>query len=318
MVKRNEPMKKEYLILIAVILLLGAYLVFHEESGDNFPLPSIVKMTPDKITGLSITKKQGTIELVKQDKTWVIKDIDRPADKTAMENMLDALKDLKISALVSQKKEIKRYELDPDNRVHVVVTEGGSTVFEFTMGKTAPTFNHTFVMLKQDSNIYHAKGSFRTYFDTSAADLRDKKVLEFTEKAVKTLTVEKDGKSKTFTAKEETGKDTEAGITWQSENAPVVDKESISELLSALSFLECDEFLSKDKKQSIENTAPFFRILLKSDKDHTLTLVKLKDDEPLAGISSMNPDAFTLSKFNGDDIVEKVDTLLGLKKETSE
>ena len=204
-------MKKEYLILIAVILLLSGYLLFHEENTDNFPLPAIAAITPDQVTGLDITGRDGTIELVKKDKTWQIKAIDRPADNTAVENMLDALRDLKISALVSQSKDVKRYELDPDRQIRVTVKKGEKPVLAFAMGKTAPTFNHTFVMIEEDPNIYHAKGSFRTYFDKSIPELRDKNVMTFTEKAVTSFTIEKDGLSRTFTDVEKENKDQEHG-----------------------------------------------------------------------------------------------------------
>ena len=308
-------MKKEYLILIALILLLGAYLLFHKENNDNYSLPAIVKMTPDKITALEIVRDKNSIDLVKKGEDWTLKNIDRPADKVAVENMLDALRDLKLSALVSEKKDTRRYELDEKNQIRVKVIEGDMPVFEFAMGKTAPTFNHTFVMIEKDSSIYHARGSFRTYFKKSIQDLRDKKVLKFNEKKITKFTIQKDGKSKTFTADQEEVKDKEPKITWLASDKSAIDTKSLSDLLSALSLLECESFSGDDKKQAITKADPFCSIQLHNGDSITLTLVKTKDAEQLSGISSMNPDAFALSKFNGDDIITHVDTLLGIKKE---
>ena len=47
-------------------------------------------------------------------------------------------------------------------------------VFEFTIGKQAPSFNHTFVMTGSDKNIYHAKGSFRADFNKTVDEFKEK------------------------------------------------------------------------------------------------------------------------------------------------
>jgi len=170
-------MKKEYLILIALILILGAYLLFHKENKDNTILPEIIKIDISKITGLVIDKKEGPIKFTKKEGGWVLTDKEYPADSPSVENMLDTLKKLKLSALVSQKGDLKKYELDNENHIKVKAVNGQETLFEFTMGKTAPTFNHTFVMLTNDKNVYHANGSFRSYFDKSVEDFKEKKIV---------------------------------------------------------------------------------------------------------------------------------------------
>jgi hypothetical protein len=179
--KGNEFMKKEYLILVALILILGAYLLFHKENKNNYVLPKIAKIDISKITGLVIAKIQIPIEFTKKEGTWVITDKEYPADSSSVENMLDTLKTLKLSALVSEKEDLKRYELDDENVILVKAMNGQKIVFEFTIGKTAPSFNHTFVKLTSDKNIYQANGSFRAYFDKTLEDFRDKKVLEVKE-----------------------------------------------------------------------------------------------------------------------------------------
>ena len=172
-------MKKEYLVLIALILIFSAYLLLHKENKDHNTLPEIEKIDTNKITGLIIDKKQGPIVFTKKEGKWTLTDKEYPADSHAVENMLDTFKDLKLSALVSQKRDLIRYELDAEKQIRVKILEGKKTVFELSIGKTAPTFNHTFVMLANDTNIYHANGSFRSDFEKTKDDFRDKKVLEF-------------------------------------------------------------------------------------------------------------------------------------------
>ena len=49
----------------------------------------------------------------------------------------------------------------------------------FDMGKTAPTYQHTFIKLPDNPNVYHARGNFRNSFDLTIDDMRDKTALSF-------------------------------------------------------------------------------------------------------------------------------------------
>ena len=252
------------------------------------------------------TKKEGK---------WTLTDKEYPADSHAVENMLDTFKDLKLSALVSQKRDLIRYELDAEKQIRVKILEGKKTVFELSIGKTAPTFNHTFVMLANDTNIYHANGSFRSDFEKTKDDFRDKKVLEFKEVSIKKITIEKDGISKILTAKEDKEDKEEAGITWSFEDGTIADKEEISNLLSAVSFLECEKYLESPTKNDLEKKASLCKILLGNEDKIALTLFKGDKEDALLAISSMSEYAFVLRQFNGKEIVSNIEKLLGIKKE---
>ena len=307
-------MKKEYLILIALILIFSAYLLVHKENKDNYTLPEIEKIDVSKITGLIIDKKPESIKFTKKGKNWLLTDKEYPADSSSVENMLDTFKTLKLSALVSQKTDLKRYQLDDQNRIRVKVMEGAKAIFEFSMGKTAPTFNHTFVMLVNDHNIYHANGSFRSYFDKTVEDFRDKKVLEFKKESIKRFTVKKDGLSKTLVSKEETKGKEKTSVTWSFEDGTPADKEAVLNFLSSVSFLKCENFLDSPAKKSYEKEKPLCEIRLENKGGIQLTLFKGKKEDNLIGISSMNRYAFALSQFNGKEIVSNIEKLLGITK----
>ncbi|MCK5164625.1 MAG: DUF4340 domain-containing protein [Desulfobacula sp.] len=311
-------MKKEYLILIALILIFSAYLVLHKENKDHYTLPEIEKIDISKITGLVIDKKEGSIKFTKQEKNWVLTDKEYLADSPSVENMLDTLKTLKLSALVSQKGDLKRYELDDETRIRLKISEDEKTIFEFTVGKTAPTFNHTFVMLAKDKNIYYATGSFRSYFDKSVEDFRNKKVVEFKEESIKQLTIEKDGLSKTLISKEQKKDEKKVFLTWSSDDGTSVDKEEVSTLLSSVSFLECEKYLDSPAKNDLEKEKPLCKIHLENKGDIELTLYKTGKEDIIKGISSMNEYAFELSQFNSNEIISNIEKLLGITKEEEE
>jgi len=307
-------MKKEYLILVALIVLLSAYLLVHKDGTEQVPLPEIAKIAVKDVTGLDIVKKDRKIQLKKTDNGWQITGLDRKADKAAVENMLDALKKLKISALVSEKSDLRRYELDPDNRIGVTVLGSGKSLLSFDMGKTAPTYNHTFVLLDKDTNIYHAAGSFRTYFDKSAQELRDKKVMEFKEKSLRSLTLKKGDTEKSFTASEEKKDDKKTELIWKTKDGKALDKQAMDDLISALAFLECETFLGDGEIQGLKKEAPLAVISAGNGEAITLTLVKKGGEDKITALSSMHQDAFVLSSFNSKDIMENMDKLLEIEK----
>ena len=312
-------MKKEYLILIALILLFSAYLFLHKENKDHYTLPEINKIDTSQLTGLVLEKKEGPLLFTRKDKQWVLTDKAYPADQASVDGMLDALKTLKLSALVSEKQDLKRYELDDEHRILIKALKGEDPVFEFTLGKTAPTQNHTFVMLKEDKNIYHAGGNLKSHFDKTVEDFRDKKVLEFKEASLKRILLEKDGKSKTLVPREEKKEEKEdkekTAVAWTPEDGTPIDHQAVSALLSTLSFLKCQQYPDSPAKAELEKNKPFCKIILENETRLELMLFKGDQEEQVYGISSMNGYAFELSRFSGKEIFSNIDKLMGIQKE---
>ncbi len=311
-------MKKEYLILIFIILMLSAYLLLHKENKDNYTLPVIEKIDISKITEIRLDKEPESILFAKKNGQWVLTKKEYAADLRSIENMLDAFKTFKLTALVSQKGNLNRYELDEKKHIHVTVTDGARTVFEFTMGKTAPTFNHTFVMLADDSSIYHANGSFRSYFDKTADDFRDKKVLEFKEKSIRQFTIKKDGLSKTLISKQEKKDKDAPAVLWRYTDGSSADKETIGSLLSATAFLECDAYLKPNDKNDLLKKAPLCELKLENEKTVSLSLFKADTEDKLFGVSSMSDDAFSISQYTGKEIITHIEKLLGIETQAEE
>lgn len=311
-------MKKEYLILILVILVLSAYLVFKNENQPNYNLPDLPVLESEKIDKLLIIKNGLTIELAKGKETWGVTDQRFPADMPAVNNMLDVIQNLKISALISEKKDVVRYELDQDHGIEVKAFHGDTPLREFKIGKTAPSFNHTFVMVADDTRIYQADKNFTQFFNKTVDDLRDKQVLKFAQASIKKIILEKEGISKTLTAsvsdpaqkkEEDTGK-----ISWKYDDNTSPDKEAVTNLLSSLSFLACQEFSLSVSKQDLEKKEPLAKITLENEIPLVLTLFEKDQEDSMLATSSMNSHAFVLENFKAEDILSYVDKLAGIKK----
>jgi hypothetical protein len=104
--------------------------------------------------------------------------------------MLNKLGELQLTALVSTAGDYRRYDLDPEHRIRVIARTGEDIRRELDIGKIAGTYQHTYVRLAGDDNVYHARGSLRPVFDRTTEALRDKTVLTFAVKSIETITVQ--------------------------------------------------------------------------------------------------------------------------------
>lgn len=317
-------MKKEYLIPGALILLLSAYLLFHKGNKNHYILPEIKPIDTAEITTLKLQQKGRLIIFTKQDNLWTMTENAYAADTLSIDNMLGAISKLKLSALISESSDLVRYELDDEKKIQVAALKGETVIFKFTMGKTAPSFNHTFVKINGDKNVYHADGSFRSYFEKQVDDFRDKKVLDVKEPSVKTMLLQKDGHQKTLTALVSRKKDKSTDENkmekesrlWKMEDGTLADKEIVSDLLNAVTFVECDSFVYDQTKETLEQKTPDCTISLNDGRNiHSLKIYKpAGEKQKLYGTSSMSSYGFVFSSYNGNRILEKVDKLLGIEQ----
>jgi hypothetical protein len=312
-------MKKEYLILVLLIFALSTYLVFKKDNQQNYTLPEPVKIEKGEIDRLIITREKTPIELTKEADTWGITDkgLDKryTADMTAVTKLLDVTRNLKISGLISESRDIRRYELDDDHFIQVKAFKGEELLLSFKIGKTAPSGNHTFIMLAGDTRIYQADQNFKNDFNTSVETLRDKQVLSFEEDAIKQITVEKNGISKILTAvppKDETEKNP---VSWKFEDGSSPDKEALTNLVSSLSALTCERFSGSLSKEDLKKDSPLLKIILENKPPIVLNLFDRNNGDTLVGTSSMSPYPFVLESYKGKDILSYADKLAGLEKE---
>jgi len=219
-----------------------------------------------------------------------------------------------------------RYDLTDDKKLTVKAWNGKTLSREFDIGKAANTYQHTFVRLATDSNVYHARGDFRRKFNQTVDELRDKTVLSFTQKDIRELTLTKDKKSITLTQKqisEQEGKkknkpDTtsekpETQIVWQDAEGNKTDTAKVDRLLSSLNSLECETYINDAKKDDLKN--PTYAVALKGNKEYSLSVFakKDKDAKTYPAISSENDYPFLLSESQVESIKSKIEDILEAK-----
>lgn len=353
-------MKKEYIILGLIIIALSAYLVTNKTDRDNYTLPSIAEINAADIAEIAIERDNDgkdsngnyskNIIISKKDGAWLVSSSDSdktyPADKESITKIVDVVKALKLSALVSESGNFAPYELDTKNRINITVKSKTETVRKFEIGKTAPSFRHTFIRLDGSNNVYHAENSFRGDFDKTVGDLRDKKVLVFDKTKINTITLKKgdglkeaqikdgkvvadakDGKSLDKSSDKNIGDKDAKSNNASVENGSVKSLDSksndaIESILTTLSDMKCHSFTNTDSKDEFKDKGveQMAKITLKQDSDKKFSLVIYKKNEKgnYPAISSESIYPFYLNTYEGDEIVSKIDDAIGLNQKTVE
>jgi hypothetical protein len=316
--------KKEYLVLLLIIIGLSIYLL--QRTGDRtlYKLPAIPPVAKSDITKIQIEQGDEDVELTKKDDRWWIAPEHYPADSSRIQGMLDVLDDLTLTALVAQSGDDMRYELDDEKKISVKAWQQDRLVRDFEIGKTAPSFRHTFVKLAGDKRVFHARGNLRSRFDQTIDQLRDKQVLSFNIEDIQQIQIV-DGGSTLELALSRTAADEEsppddsqtaegpsaAGGIWQTEDGKSAVQEKVNQLLRSLSALKCQTFI--EDKNEFDFTRPIRTINLTGPEKHSLRIyAKISEDaQDYPATSSDSDDPFTLSSSQTEPILSPLTDFLG-------
>ena len=307
-------LKKEYIILVSVIVFLILYLVLHRTDRTHYQLPNVSEIPKNKITQLEINRSGISIILNKKDNTWYIGSEAYPADLEKVENMLGIIEKLTVTALVSESENYIRYDLNKDKKIDVKAWDGKTLKREFGIGKTASTFRHTFIRLKENPNVYHAREDFRLKFTQTIAGLRDKTVMSFDQTDIRQINISKGKDVTIITQTENPQKDVEKAekkeAIWQTTGGRKLDKPKLNQLLSALSEMECETYINDKKKEDFKD--PNYVIRLNGDQEYIISIfpktVEAAKNYP--AVSSENNYPFLLSDSQVDNINKIVEELI--------
>jgi hypothetical protein len=315
--------KKEYVILIAVIGVLSAYLILRSPDRTHYQLPQIPEMAKTKISKIEISSKDATMSLNRKDDKWYIEPQGYPADANGVKNMLDVIEKLTVTALVSESKNYSRYSLDNENKVAVKAWTGDKLMRDFEVGKAAASFRHTFVKLVGDDRVYHARDNFRDRFDQTVDKLRDKTVLSFDQGDIQEILITEGEQVTSFLrtalpaevnvgaeGDEERPPSSEGEAVWQTPDGKVGDENTLDRLLTALSNLRCEKYIDDAKKEDFSN--PIRTIQLRGAQEYTLSLFPKtsEDAKNYPAVTSENDYPFLLPDWQADNLMKEPTEML--------
>jgi hypothetical protein len=321
--KEKMKIKKEYIILVLVIIVLSVYLYKRSADRTLYELPQPAQVNEKELTKLEITKGKATVVLTKKDDQWFIAPAEYPSDANKVKDMLKAIKDFDLTALVSESKDYNRYELDEDQKINVKASQGDSLKLDIDVGKTASSFRHTFVRPAGEERVFHARGNLKNVFDVTVDDLRDKTVLSLKPADIQQFNLNKGQQALAFTRTQvpvevkstDAEKSPDAAPpapqqVWQAATGQPVNESALNQLLNALAGLRCEKFIDDRKKEDFNS--PLFTIALKGAADYNLSIFpKAAENDPnFPAISSGSDYPFELSTSQADRIMKDPSALL--------
>ena len=317
-------MKKEYLLLAAITVALVAYLVSRNPNRNLYELPQLAQVTIKDVTKIELASSNGNIILTKEGSDWKISPDKFLADSQKIKEMLTVMENLTLTELISESKNYKRYDLDPAKSIELKIWEKDDLRRQITIGKSANSFNHTFVKLPENEAVYQAKGDFRKKYDIEKGDFRDKLILSVEGKDVSEFEIQTNEIHETFIKKTvapetETDEKKDANTPipqikteWIDSKGKAADTAKISSFLSMFSNLKCDAFIEKKTKADFSN--PAYTFTFKGDKAYTLFLYpesKIENETYYPAISSESEYPFLFAKWQADNFIKKSMELVG-------
>lgn len=319
-------MKKEYIILALIIAALSAYLVMHKTDSTHYTLPVIDNLKATTINHIDIVKGDTTLSLESNNNgdSWVVGEDKFPAKKEDVDKMIENIKNLTLTALVSESKSYNRYELDDQNKITVTAKDGDKVIRTFDVGKVASSFKHTFVKLQNDDKVYHADGNFRRNFEKKEEDLTDKTVLKLDKAMVYSLQYKEGDKALSLERKqepvsvdvtqdkkedkqeEEAAEPQKPKDIWADAGGAEKSKEKVDSFVSLFTILKCSNYIKGKTKDDFKD--PILEITLTADKPYTVSVFpKTEEEKEYPAISSESPFSFTLPSSKVDDMKKKLE-----------
>lgn len=297
--------KKEYAILIAIIIAVSLYLILRNPDRTHYELPKLPHLAKKVISKIEISRQEASIELHKKKNRWHIAPQGYPADTGMVKQMLDIIEKLTLTVLVSDSRNYSRYDLDDNKKITVRAWMGDRLIREFEVGKAAASYRHTFVKIAGDDGVYHAPGNFRGIFDQTVDKLRDKIVLSFDRTEIREIRITT-GKQVIAFARTQVPAKVSAGVetVWQTAEGKDGDETQLSRLLATLSNLHCVQYIDDQKKEDF--TSPIYTLQLKGMQEYTVSIFAKTDKnaETYPAVSSENDYPFLLFDWQADDLMK--------------
>lgn len=237
---------KQILIAVVVLAGLGIAVYFQQKKDANVGLETLSSAQlpsvsgPEDLDKLEITngEKSDVILEKKEDKWWVTKPVSAAANQTNVKQLIDNLKELKVTELVAANAgdDVKKsYELDAAKAVHVVGFKAGDKKVDDYFGKSGS--RGEMMMVSGNSSIYSAK-SFSVYlYNRELKGWRDTEIFKFDDATANGVTIDNTHGSFSFTKAND-----KWSATFKGKPIERFDEDKLKSMLTSYKGLSADDF----------------------------------------------------------------------------
>ncbi len=271
------------LALAIVFLVLGAYVYFVEleRARKEAQKDLLVAFDKDKVEEVILTYPDREIHLNKDiaGKWTITKPINTEADDTTVENLVNAIAECEVEKVFDEVPEdLAPYGLDTPNATVKVKLKEGQEVPLLFVGGTTPVGFKTYVRKGDEKKIFLTPSSFHYGTNKKVKDLRDKKIIDFTDEEVKKIEITNVDKEILLT---NNGEDWKIGD-------PLAYKADVAEVhsfLSSLRSVQAQDFIDNATADSLIYglTPPNLTVSLYLGEDEAKKTVLVGGEKPEPG-----------------------------------
>lgn len=256
---RAGRIKTTYIVLIALVVLLSLYLILRSGDRIQYLIPRLDSLSV--IDEVEIGQGGETIRLVLAGERWKVQSEGYNVDPEIMLQILEIVRNLQLTDLVSVTGNYGAYDLDDSSRIQVAAFMDGKPLRSFNLGKRSPTYDHTYIKLADDDRVFQIPGDVRSLFGSTKEGLRDKTVLSFDKDSIGEIRTEEPGRTLALKLNRDDS-------SWLANSGEVWDSSLVDKVLDLLSELTAFDFREPDDPDG----DPVFSISLIGNEPHTLTI----------------------------------------------
>ena len=225
------------LIVVLVILVAATIIVLRqpgEMSGSGESGQRLADYDSSAADMVEVRQSTGITTLEKVDGTWMLTaPVRYKADSTAVMSMLNQGKRIQLRELVSSNPEKQTLFKVDSTGILVRISQKGTVVAAFYIGKSGPSYTETFVRRASSNDVYLADGYLAATFNRGARDLRDKSIFRADVAAVTNVTFHYGDTTFTLALRD---------TVWRIGEVPANDA-TVRSFVSTLSTLDADGFV---------------------------------------------------------------------------
>jgi len=302
---------KKYIVLLSIvgililILLLNNYL-----QNIKPPLPKIKQIKFIDKVEVYRKNKLDMIFILSNSKWWFLPD-EYPAEDSNLDLILDNIKKINLVDLISRSGIYENYNLDDENKIVVKAYSSNNLIREIIIGKPSPTYQHTYIMLGGDKNVYTAKGRFTEVFSKDKEAYCSKNLVRLQKDSIIQIIIKQDNKevkiaknTKAITITNTNQTQTTTNIVEWFVNNKIITNDVIDKFIDSITPLNASELYN----EKLSNQNKFLRkINIKAlNEELDLYIVKkLTNSNYVIGISGI-PSLYVVPAMAGDNLMKEI------------
>ena len=255
-----------YALPLAVIAALSVYLVVRRDDRLHYELPALPPMAEASVDRVEVERGEARVVLQRTGDGWLIDGPGFPAEPSIVAGMVRAAATLALTDLIAAEPTYGRYGLGEAEAITATFLEGANRLRVLKIGKRAPTYSHTYVLIDDDPRVYQATGDLTRAFSAQVQVLRDRSILRFQTSDISAIAVKTKGSDMELLRG--VPPTPEASPTWSIAGGGALDPETIRQALDLLAGMRASRFI-----EAVPEAAPLVELEFRgAETTHRLTI----------------------------------------------